>query len=321
MSAPGLGAFSHATIGVASLEEASRFWHANFGLQVRATRDGPDAALAALWGIPPEAIARQAMVATPIADDGASPHSWARAGAIHLVEFRDPLPPVRRGVQLHDRLPKNLDLYTVDLPARYAALEAAGHRFRGRWAEMPVGQHLFREVHLPGPDEINVVLLEITGPGYTTPLTDRGFAGIGPLVTIVGDGEAEAAFYRDTLGLVLTLELFLDGPEIERAVGLPTGAGLKLWVLGDPGEPLGRVEIIEYRQVRGENLYPRARPPATGILHINYRVTDLEPIRYRLKSAGVVVAEHGPVHALYGAGPVLSFRSPAGFRIEVQGEG
>jgi catechol 2,3-dioxygenase-like lactoylglutathione lyase family enzyme len=314
MSGPGLGAFSHVTVGVGRLDEAIDFWERNFGLGVRSRREGPDAALARLWGIAPDRISRQALVATPT---GAG--RWAAAGNLHLVEFRDPLPPVRRGAGVGDRLPKNLDLYTVDMPTRYAELEAAGHEFRARWAEMPVGEHIFREVHLPGHDEINVVLLEVTGPGYATPMSPRGYAGIGPLVTIVGDGAAEAHFYRDVLGMATTLELLLKGPVIERTVGLPPGAGLDVRVFGDPAEPLGRIEVIEYQQLQGEDLYPRAMPPATGILHMNYRVPDLGPVRARLAGAGVPITEHGTVTGICGAGPVVSCRSPAGLRIEVQG--
>lgn len=80
---------------------------------------------------------------------------------------------------------------------------------------------------------------------------------------------------------------------------------------------MGRIEVIEYQQVEGEDLYPRAKPPATGILHMNYRIPDLKPIRERL--ANLTVTEHGTINALYGSGETISLHSPAGFRIEVQG--
>ena len=298
MSGSDLGAFAHATVGVADLDTAISFWRKSFGLTVRADRQGADAVLATLWGIDPDRITRQALVATPT-----GPGRWAAAGAMHLVEFRNPLPPVRMGARTFDLLPKNLDLYTADMAARYAELEAAGHRFRSRWAEMSTGQHSFREVQLPGHDEINVVLIEVIGPGYDTTMSPKGYAGIGPLVTIVGDAAAEAVFYRNVLGMTTTIELLLKGPVIERTVGLPPGAGLDLRVFGDPDEPLGRIEVIEYQQVPGENLYPRAKPPATGILHMNYRVPDLQPIRERLKAAKIAITEHGAISTIYGSGP------------------
>jgi catechol 2,3-dioxygenase-like lactoylglutathione lyase family enzyme len=311
MPKPVLGAFHHVTIGVARLHEAVGFWQGSFGLKVRDRRAGADPALARLWGIAADDITGQALVATPAAA------GWA-AGALHLVEFRNPLPPVREGARVYDCLPKNLDVYTVDMAARCAELEAAGHRFRAPWAEMAAGEQRFREAQLPGHDDINVVLIEVLGPGYRVPLSPAGYAGIGPLVTIVGDADAEARFYRDTLGMAATLELLLKGPEIERTVGLPPDAGLDIRVFGDPDEPLGRIEIIEYQRVRGKDRYHLARPPARGILHVNYRVSDLVPVRERLAMANVVVTEHGVVDAIYGTGAMLSFRSPAGFRIEVQ---
>lgn len=315
MSGSGLGAFSHVTIGVADLDTAIGFWQKNFGLTVRINRHGPDAVLGTLWDIDPDSITRQAIVGTPTGLG-----RWAAAGAMHLVEFRDPLPPVRQGARTFDLLPKNLDLYTSDMPARYTELEAAGHRFRSRWAEMTAGGHSFREAQMPGHDEINVVLIEAIGPGYDTTMSPKGYAGIGPLVTIVPDSDAETIFYREVLGMATTIELQLDGPDIERAAGLPPGAQLKLRVFGDPDEPLGRIEIIEYQQTEGENLYLRARPPATGILHVNYLMRNLAPLRTRLRTAKIAITEHGSLSTLYGSGPVMSFHSPAGFRIQVQGE-
>lgn len=80
MKAPnkaGLGAFSHVTIGVTRLDDALVFWGQNFGLEVRARREGPDTALAQLWGLAPERVVRQAIIATPLAAG-----RWATAGAL-----------------------------------------------------------------------------------------------------------------------------------------------------------------------------------------------------------------------------------------------
>ncbi len=307
----GAGAFHHVTIGVADLTIAMDFWQRAFGFVVRGERGGPDAALGALWGLPPARIRRQALLATP----------GATAGALHLVEFVDPEPPVRRGAGVTDRLPKSLDLYARDLPARHAELVAAGFRFRGPPTLMADTDPPFREAHLAGPDDLNVVLLEVLDPGYDLPRAPLAFAGLGPVVTIVGDRAAETAFYRDALGLATTLELVIGGPAIEQAVGLPPGAGLDIAVFGDPAEPLGRIEVIEYQRVAGADRYPRARPPACGLLHATWRVPDLAPLRARLAAAGIAITEHGLVDALFGTGELVACRSPAGFRVELQAAG
>jgi hypothetical protein len=117
-------------------------------------------------------------------------------------------------------------------------------------------------------DGLNIVFIELMDEGATDGLTftEQGFAGIGALVTVVAESEADYRFYRDTLHLDLIAEHMLAGPEIERMIGLPAGAALDIRILGEAGQRLGQVEVIEYRGTRGQDLYPRTKPPATGIL-------------------------------------------------------
>jgi hypothetical protein len=65
-------------------------------------------------------------------------------------------------------------------------------------------------------------------------------------------------------------------------------------------------------------LFARTRPPALGTLHVSYRVPDLHRLRERLRRARIPATEHGELSLLYGKGPLISFKSPAGFRIEAQ---
>lgn len=306
---PALGAFAHATVGTADLDQALAFWTGHFAFEVVARRDGADADLAGIWDLAAGDISRQALVKTPTAN----------VGALHLVEFARPAPPVRRGAQVFDQLPKNLDLYVRGMAQRFRQLQAEGIAFRSEPVTSPGPDGLvFGEVHLAGPDDTNVVLLEIIGPGYDTCFNRKGFAGIGPLITIVPQLAAEEAFYTGILGMAITLDLRLAGPVIEKMIGLPAGAALLLKVYGDPAQPLGRIEVIEYEGTRGSNLFARARPPALGTLHVTYRIAGLAPLVERLRAAGIAVTNHGYRRLLYGAGRVMSFHSPAGFRIEVQ---
>jgi catechol 2,3-dioxygenase-like lactoylglutathione lyase family enzyme len=298
-------AFSHATVGVADLDAALSLWVDTFGFDVAARRDGPDPALSRLWSLAPDAISRQALVFTP----------GQRRGGLHFVEFAAPEAPVREGAEVFDRLPKNLDVWVRDLPGRYQKLLAAGREFRSRWVqvEAPDGT-VFREVHMPSHDRTNVVFVEVLGREY--PFSRKGYAGIGALITIVPDAELEKAFYERVLGLEAISHNFLQGPEVERMVGLPPGSALNIWIVGDHGLPLGEIEIVEYRGVEGEDRYPRARPPALGTLHVTYRTDDVAALAQRLADDGVEVSDHGQVDAVYGSGRMISFRSPSGFLIE-----
>ncbi|MEM9533223.1 MAG: hypothetical protein AAGA23_20045 [Pseudomonadota bacterium] len=295
------------SVGVADLDEALAFWEETLGLKAVASNHGADRDLATLWSLEPQQITRQARVAAP----------GQTLGQLHLVEFATPGAAVREGAEVFDWCPKNLDVYASDLPARVVELKAAGRQFRSEtYSEVnaPDGT-CFREIHLPSHDAINVVLLEVLGESY--PFSDQGFAGVGPLITIVGDAPAERAFVADALGMRLKTENLLKGPEVEKMVGLPSGATLDVSIWGADDEEFGQLEIIEYGGVRGADRYPLAVPPARGVLHVNYAVADLKPLIERLSTQGTAYDEAGPVQTLAGTGRVVTVHTPAGLRIDV----
>jgi len=182
------------SVGVADLDEALNLWSGSFGLEVKAQKDGDDPELALLWGLSPDDIQRQALVGTP----------GVNTGLMHFVQFKNPGPAVREDAQAFDLCPKNLDIYVRDMPSRVLELKNSGHTFRNdNYSEVtaPDGT-IFREIHLPGHDAINIVLLEVIG--LELPFTPEGYAGIGPLITIVrdagADGQMEVINYRGSEG-------------------------------------------------------------------------------------------------------------------------
>ncbi|MFW2405262.1 MAG: VOC family protein [Gammaproteobacteria bacterium] len=305
-----MSSWSVTTVGVADLEVALSLWQGDFGFEIAARRNGPDPELARLWKISPEDISAQALVRTPGID----------VGMLHLVEFVDPEPPVREGALAYDLCLKNLDVYTDDLPRRFAGLRAQGRRFSNDdYSEVTAPSGItFREIHMPSHDRVNVVLLEILGAAL--PVSPAGFSGIGMLIGIVPDAAAEKAFYRDILGLDMLSDNILEGPEIEKMVGLPAGAALDISIWGRAESDFGRMEVIEYQGARGNDLYPATRPKALGILHVTYATDDLQPLRTKLAAAAIQFEEIGPASTIFSDGPMLSFRSPAGMRIDVYQE-
>lgn len=295
------------TVGVSDLDAALSLWVDDFGFTLEKRRAGPDESLARLWSIAADDIVDQALVRSP----------GVRLGMLHLVEFDDPEPPVRQGAQVFDSLPKNLDVYVTDMPERLAALKAAGRTFHNEnFSEVTAPNGItFREMHMPGHDLINIVLLEILGGDYESP--DGDFAGVGPLILIVDDAAAEKDFYRDVMGLSQLSENILDGPEIEKMIGLPPGAALDVTIWGKSDQPFGQIEVIDYRGVDGDNRYPRARPKSLGVLHVSYETSSLTELRRVLDSRRVDFSEYGEVDTLFGTGSAIAFHSPAGFRVEV----
>lgn len=295
------------TIGVADLDVALDLWVGHFGMNILASKEGPDTDLARLWNLKPEDIERQAILRT----------NESPTGMLHFVQFNNPDEPVRKGAQNFDLVPKNLDIYVKDLPAMVDKLRAAGSVFRTEtYSEFTATDGtVFREIHMPSHDFINVVLLEVVGK--THDYSEKGVSALGPFVFIVPDVEAESEFFESAFLLDKLNDNVFSGPEIEKVVGLPKGTVLKILIWGREGFDLGEWEIIEYQGVESNNLYTKAKPKAPGILQAAYTVPDFQPLKARLKSMGVDVTEHGTLNTLVGQGEVISFSSPAGLKIEV----
>ena len=294
------------SIGTRDLEVALDFWVARLGFECVARVEGDDPGLRQHWGLPDQCVVRQATVRSPA----------AAHGGMHIVEWAEPAESVRGNAQVFDLCPKNLDIYVDDLPARMAQLAEQGVVFRNEHyseAVSPDGVH-FREIHLAGHDDINIVLLQVIGSD--TPIPDSGFYGVGPLVCIVRDPAEEKRFIDTVLGLSLSHNNILEGPEIEKMIGLPTGCALEVSIWAEPGQALGELELVTYQGTDGADLYPRARPGARGVTHLNWQVDDIEALAAHLSAHGVSHSASTINGSLIQSRASLIFHSPAGLRLE-----
>jgi len=296
--------YSHITVGVRSLKAASHFWTDVIGLHTEDHQTGPNPVLAGLWGLQADDISAQALL-----------RQSPQLPGLHLIEFANPEPPVRLDAPVVSRLPKNIDIYTQDLPATYEHLSSLGYRFRSNWSETESHGIRFREVHMAGHDDTNIVLLQILDQEMDW--TPQGFAAVGALVCTVDDANQEAAFHQSLLGLDMIMDNRLAGPEIESLIGLPKGSGLQVRLLGDENDWMGRLEIIEYENLPGENRYPRAVPPALGCLHVNYFADNPEPITNFLNKNSIPFERHNDVSLIYGEGDLLRLQAPGGLHLEI----
>ncbi|MEE4184806.1 MAG: hypothetical protein V2J12_03450 [Gammaproteobacteria bacterium] len=296
---------AHLFVGVADMNPVRELWVQRFGLETVAELTGPDAELARLWGLPPDAIAAQLLLRTPGASSG-----W-----LHFVQFAVPAAPVRAAAQPTDLCPKNIDVNCVDMPARHAELAAAGYRFRSAISAYEIAGMQACEVQMPAHDDINVVLIEVAD--WPVQLSAQHFGAVTSFVSTVPDTAAEGRFYHALLGLEELLQHRIAGPAIEEVVGLPAGAALHMRLLGDPGEVYGRLELIAYEQIKGRDLYPRARPPALGILGCRFRTDNVLNLRERAVALGVPVTACGRFELLFGCVELIRLRSPAGLALEI----
>ena len=297
-------------VGVQNINKAIELWVNQFGLDIVSEREGIDADLSRLWQLKDDEITKQALLATPKID----------VGKIHLVQFKNPSTAVRQNANATDLGPKNLDVTCLDLPSKYDELIKMGYQFRSEYVGYKIesiGADVL-EVQMPGHDHTNIIFVEQLGEKIQ--LSKRGYGGITSLVTIVSELDEETDFFMDIFSLKEALSEDLFGEHVEKMIGLPKGGGLRLNLLeGDEIDRYGRVELVAYIGAeKQDDLYKIANPPALGTLHCVFRVEDIDNIKNKLRKRSVSFKEHGLLDLIYGKGEIISFRSPAGLRIEVQ---
>lgn len=311
---PGAGvvyddALAHLVVGVSDLAVALQLWVETFGFQILDQRNGPDAGLARLWELEPERIRAQALIGTP----------GFTTGRLHLVEFADPHPPVRAGAKPTDLVPKNIDIVCDEIKTCYEKLSQDGHRFRSgpaRYEAEEDGETLeVFEILMFAHDDVNVAILQLVGRHF--PFTPHGYSGFTSLVHVVPDAEAETKFFQEVLGFPLHFIHKLDGPQIERMIGLPPGGAVEMRMLGSPKQHAGRIEMAKYHGIDGHNRYPLAKPPALGTLHAVLLSPSLDEVRQRARTTGNAITEHGTVETIYAHGPAITLHTPAGLRLDI----
>ena len=297
-------------VGVRSIDRATHMWVNHFGLDVVSERNGADSDLSKLWGLDDDEIEKQVLLATPRIE----------VGRIHIVQFKNPSLPVRKQANATDLGPKNLDVTCIDLPKKYQELTDLGYSFRSEYVAYQIesiGADVL-EVQMPGHDYTNIIFVEQIGEEIQ--LSTKGYGGITSLVTIVSDLEEETDFFMDLFSLKEAVSEDLFGEHVEKMIGLPKGGGLRLNLLeGDEIDRYGRVELVTYIGAKQQNnLYKAANPPALGTLHCLFKADDLSIIKEKLQKRSMPFEEFESLDLIYGEGEMISFRSPAGLRIDVQ---
>lgn len=300
-------ALAYVVLSVTDFPAALALWESRFGMQKIVHRAGADPGLARMWGVADDEIVEQALLLTP----------GMKQGGVHLVRFRTPGPIIRENAAATDLVPKSVDIAVRDIATRHAELQAAGFKFRSSVGRFETHGVVVHEVHLPGPDGINLVFLE--EEGNPLPVSTQGYGVAPQIVATSPDNKQEKRFYEEVMGLAETSYHRFAGPEIERTIGLPPGAGLDIRIFGDADYPYGRLEIVQYEAAQSRNLYPLAKAPARGMLSVTFEVTAIDAMLERARAAASTVApvDHGAVETFYGKGRAASLWSPAGLRIDL----
>ncbi len=302
-------AFAYVLISVTDMDQALDLWAIRFGMEVVVRRRGDDHGLSRLWGLADDDIVDQALLVTP----------GRQQGGIHLVRFRQPGPAVREGAAPTDLVPKSVDIAVHDIQSRFAELEAAGFKFRSKIGRFETDGIVVHEVHMNGPESVNIVFLEMEGKPEHVSI--RGYGVAPQVIATTPDNLGEKAFFESVLDLDETSYHRFSGPEVERTIGLPPGGALDVRIFGDSDYDYGRLEIVQYEGVKSNDLYSRTQPPARGFLSVSFFVKDIGEVLDRAASLqqsrgiGAMRAptrDHGVVETIFGRARMATLTSPAG---------
>ena len=307
-------AFAYVVISVADMDQALDLWVRRFGMEIVIRHQGEDPGLVRLWGLADGDIIDQALLVTP----------GRRQGGIHLVRFRRPGPAVREGAASTDLVPKSVDVAVHDISARFSELEADGFKFRSKIGRFETDGIVVHEVHMNGPESVNIVFLEQEGkPEH---VSAKGYGVAPQVIATTPDNLGEKAFFELVLGLEETSYHRFSGSEVERTIGLPPGGALDVRIFGDTAYDYGRLEIVQYEGVQSTDLYPRAVPPSRGMLAVEFHVKDIDRLLARaaslLREHGAAAMrqpplDHGHAETIFGAARMATLCSPAGLRLHL----
>lgn len=143
--------------------------------------------------------------------------------------------------------------------------------------------------------------------------------GVGNFAHIVEDLETSLAFYRDVLGLEVTVTTEFSASSAIQAMGNTPNAESRIAVLPVPGLELG-IELIEYRGIERRAQHPHFVDP--GAANMAFRVRDLDalfPAIERFPGVNILTAGGRPVtiETPNGSLHAVFLQDPDGFVLEL----
>ena len=134
----------------------------------------------------------------------------------------------------------------------------------------------------------------------------------------VSDMDASLAFYRDGLGLDVTLDAVRDAPYLHETLAVPFTA-LRYVLLRVPGSDGGAiVELLEYQGA--ERMPAASRPQDPGNGHLCLQVEDAVALHARLRGLGCRSRSPETVEITAGAnagGRIVYVADPDGYWVEL----
>ena len=132
-------------------------------------------------------------------------------------------------------------------------------------------------------------------------------------VGIVVDDLAVAVAFFAELGLELEGEATVEGPSVDRVVGLD-GVRSDIAMMRTP-DGHSRLELCKFHTPPGRGGDPGAPANALGIRHVTFAVGDIEDVLYRLRAHGAELV--GELEQYEDSYRLCYVRGPEGIIIEL----
>ncbi len=275
-----------------------------------------DPAWLAAWSLPEGASGAYELLASP----------GKTVGWVRLVRFdgvdRDLMRP---GAQVWDQG----GLFSLMVRAEDAAevMDAAHARGWSVFNQPQIfnfGGLVIKNVVVRLPDGANLAVYSRVDPPIEGWDDLEGFSYPFNTMAMVHDIEAERIFFEQGLGFSpFWAGDYLDPVEVDTNFALPDNLSDEIprrtaILQQRPGED-GRIELMEFVGLSGQDFSARSRPPNLGILGVRLPVEDLDASLGRLAALGFEPAA-GPgegVLAPYGSIEWAAVRSPSGIIVEL----
>ena len=138
--------------------------------------------------------------------------------------------------------------------------------------------------------------------------------GVGNFSHIVANMDKSLEFYRDVLGLEVTINNPFSGNAAIMRLGDTPGAQSRFAALRVPGSEVG-IELIEYKGIDRKQQHPRFVDP--GAANMALRVRDLDGVFARIQKFGSPILTKGGSPASINNGSFLFVQDPDGFVVEL----
>jgi len=275
-----------------------------------------DPAWLGAWGLPEDASGAYELLASP----------GKTVGWVRLVRFEGVQQQlIRPGAQVWDQG----GLFSLMVRAEEASevMDAAHLRGWSVFNEPQVfdfGGLIIKNVVVRLPDGVNLAVYSRVEPPIEGWDDLAGFSYPFNTMAMVHDVNAERVFFEQGLGFSpFWAGDYIDPAEVDTNHGLPDNLSDEIprrtaILQQRPGED-GRIELMQFVGLSGQDYSDRARPPNLGILAVRLPVENLDATLAQLAEFGAVPAA-GPGERMlspYGEIRWAAVRSPSGIIVEL----